>query len=260
MEWNTDTPAGYKNGQMEWNTDTTPRTAKTASRRIRNAPKPLRARRTASCSAEHTPHTPTGSKASCSRLPQAPPRLHHRAARPLATRRSPFPHRAAPRGRSLPPSLPAVAVTPPQKHSRPVPLPPTPDAQPKSQPRLSIDRGGAKAQGNVFFQDAAAADGAGLLGGPADAVRAAGAQPQPLRRGHGGRLPRLRALLPRRRRPLPPRPLPRPRRPSARPPLGAPVPHRRVPSFLCPPFYRYREQVGSSAGSTASNLLYYMQD
>jgi hypothetical protein len=70
--------------------------------------------------------------------------------------------------------------------------------------------------------NAAAAHGAGLLGRAADALRAAGAEPQPLRRG---RLPRLRAILPRRRPPLPPRPLPLPR---ARPPLGLVI-HRQVP-------------------------------
>lgn len=86
---------------------------------------------------------------------------------------------------------------------------------------LAGSRGGAP-RPPVVAGDAAAADGAGLLGGAADALRAAGAEPQPLRRGHGGRLPRLRALLPGRRHAVPPRPLAHPRRARARPPLKRP--------------------------------------
>jgi hypothetical protein len=107
---------------------------------------------------------------------------------------------------------------------------------------------------HAFVQDAATPDGAGLLGDPADAVCAAGAQPQPLRGGHGGRLPRLRALLPRRCRPLPPRPLPRPRRPSVRPPLGGPAPHRRR-RFLLPTGVYYTWTHTRTFGDLVLSLL-----
>lgn len=109
----------------------------------------------------------------------------------------------------------------------------------------------AHASSVVGVGDAAAADGAGLLGGAADAVRAARAEPQPLRRGHGGRLPRLRAILPRRPHALPPRTLPHPRRPRPRPPLGRLRPsdtHAPVYIWYCIPVLL------SSASSSSISL------
>jgi hypothetical protein len=148
MEWNTDTPAGYKNGQMEWNTDTTPRTAKTASRRIRNATKPLRARRTASCSAEHTPHTPTGRQSKLLSPPPGPTPSPPQSRPPARHQTLAFPSPRRATG-PVPPSLPACR----RGHTTSKTLPPGAAAaharRPAQEPAAPVDRSrGAKAQGN----------------------------------------------------------------------------------------------------------------